>query len=170
MKILGHIGKENLVAAHQIARSISYSSQTKSSSAPHRLECWFRYRSNLQSIVKKRAKLWTVGDPHPRLVALGDRLLPGWHSLLCCKGERPLSDTSIRPHKDHAHFEAEAVMLNLGEAIYSEMPSEDDDEWEKHHLTDGMVVKIDTSLIHMAAQVSDVRYNLTFRKVREHFL
>jgi hypothetical protein len=94
---------------------------------------------------------------------LGDRLLPGWHSLLVCGG-----DTTIHWHRDHGHFEGIAVMVNLGEAFYLERDYEQGEL--QHHLTDGLVIRINTKLLHKAVPISAPRYNLTFRHIKPEFL
>lgn len=110
MEILGKISGDNLVAAHEIARSIELTQEVHSYYAPNRIEKWFRYASNLQSIPKGRARIERYSEAHPRLTKLGDRLCPNWHSLLVCGGHLPETSTSIQWHRDHGHFVAEAVV------------------------------------------------------------
>jgi hypothetical protein len=170
MEVLGQIKGQNLSDAWNLARSISFNSEVKSTSAPRRLERWYRYASNLQSIKAKRDKIWFTEEPHERLRVLGDRLLPGWDSLLACKGEQPQSSTTITPHRDHGHFEGCSVMLNLGEALYRQQPDPRFDIWEELVLTDGIIVRIDTKITHEARQLSRIRYNFTFRVIKPQFL
>ena len=104
-----------------------------------------------------------VESPDNRIQALGDRLLPGWQSLLVCGG-----DTTIHWHRDHGHFAGLAVLVNLGEACYMERDYEQGEL--KYDLTDGMVVRINTKLLHQAVPRSTPRYSLTFRHIKPAFL
>ncbi|MDF5718471.1 MAG: hypothetical protein PUP93_32555 [Rhizonema sp. NSF051] len=61
-------------------------------------------------------------------------------------------------------------MLNLGQAIYKEKPERESDRIVEHHLTDGQVVKINTKLLHCAEQISNIRYNFTFRRIKPEYL
>lgn len=75
-------------------------------------------------------------------------------------------DTSIRPHRDHGHFAAEALTINLGEAVYY--------EWsgcvtEPMLLRDGDVVLLDVKTTHSARQTSPERFNITFRRLAVGF-
>lgn len=171
MEILGKISGDNLVAAYDIAQQIELSQEVHSYYAPNRIEKWFRYGSNLQSIPKGRARIEKHSEPHPRLTKLGDRLYPNWHSLLVCGGNL-LEDTStsIQWHRDHGHFAADAIMLNLGQAIYREQPDRGSDRIVEHHLTEGLIVRINTKLLHCAEQVSQTRYNFTFRSIKAEYL
>lgn len=164
MEILGQIQGQNLQALWDWVTTLPLSpTALRSRYAPNRRVKCFGIASNLQSITKGRAKLTRVDDPPPRIQDLGDRLLPGWHSLLVCGG-----DTTIDWHRDHGHFEGIAVMVNLGEAIFM--------EWEpqrgelQHHLTNGLVIRIDTKQLHRAVPLSTPRYNLTFRHLKPEFL
>lgn len=118
MEILGKI--RNVTDALEISRAMDYQKVVHSSYAPQRLEKWGRLGSNLQSLKNGQHKVLTAPEPHPRLAALGDRFLPGWHSLLRCAGVQPNSDTNIDWHRDHGAFTPWAVMLNLGEALFVE--------------------------------------------------
>ena len=170
MKILGKISDANLAAAYEIARSIQLTQEVHSSYAPNRTEKWFRYGSNLQSIPEGRARIFPCEEPHPRLVAFADRLFPNWHSLLICGGYLPETSTSIKWHRDHSHFIGKVVMLNLGEAIYREKPERGSARIIEYKLTDGLVVLIDTKLLHSAEQISPKRYNFTFRRIKPQYL
>jgi hypothetical protein len=164
MKILGHLERENLAELWEWVKSLPLSSTAiRSRYAPNRLVKCFGIASNLQSIAKGRARLIQTDDPGQRIRALGDRLLPGWHSLLVCGG-----DTTIHWHRDHGHFMGTAVMVNLGEAFYFERDYEQGEL--RHHLTNGMVICIDTKLLHKAVPISTPRYNLTFRHLKPEFL
>ncbi|MGA7934380.1 MAG: hypothetical protein WCA35_12605 [Kovacikia sp.] len=164
MEIIGQIGEEDLAKLWTWVQALSLSPTTiRSRYAPNRSVKCFGVASNLQSIPKGRARLFQSNDPGTRIRSLGDRLLPGWHSLLVCGG-----DTTIHWHRDHGHFEGIAVMVNLGEALYFER---DYDQGElQHPLTDGLVIRINTKLLHKAVPLSTPRYNLTFRHIKPEFL
>jgi len=164
VEIIGQIQGKHLAELWTWVESLPLSATAiRSRYAPNRRVKCFGVASNLQSIAKGRAKLTRVDSPEPRIQALGERLLPGWHSLLVCGG-----DTTIHWHRDHGHFEGIAVMVNLGEAIYMER---DYTQGEMHHhLTDGLVVRINTKLLHRAVPVFTPRYNLTFRHLKSEFL
>lgn len=164
MEILGRIEGDSLSELWEWVQSLSLSrTAIVSRYAPNRVVKCFGVASNLQSISKGRGRLFRADDPGDRIRNLGDRLLPGWHSLLVCGG-----DTTIHWHRDHGHFEGPAVMINLGEAFYFERDYELGEL--KHHLTDGLVVRINTKLLHKAMPISNPRYNLTFRHVKPEFL
>ena len=135
---------------------------TKSSYVHGRLEKWYRRGSNLQSLARGHAQLFKCPDPPDRLIQFGDRSLPGWHSLLVCGGP-----TSIHWHRDHGHFERQAVMINLGRAVYREL---DKEVVESLTLEDGDVVELDIKVIHVADQLSPVRFNFCFRRIKPEFL
>ncbi|MBD2461404.1 hypothetical protein H6G89_10125 [Oscillatoria sp. FACHB-1407] len=164
MEIIGQVQGDNLTELWEWVQSLTLSPNTiRSRYAPNRLVKCFGIASNLQSIAKGRARLYRVEDPGDRIRALGERLLPGWHSLLVCGG-----DTTIHWHRDHGHFEGMAVMVNLGEALYCER---DYDKGElQHTLTDGLVIRINTKLLHKAVPLSTPRYNLTFRHLKPEFV
>lgn len=136
-------------------------------SAPDRLEAWYGLGSNL-AIDRKERVVLEAPLPPERICQLGSRLFNGWDSLLLCGG-----NTYISWHRDHGHFEASAVMVNIGEAVFSmKVPGvfpakEEIVEW---YLTDGQVVRIDTKLLHCAKPVTPGRMSLTFRKVKEDHL
>lgn len=164
MEIIGRIEGENLAALWEWVESLPLSPTTiRSRYAPNRSVKCFGIASNLQSISKGRARLFQTDDPGKRIRSLGDRLLPGWHSLLVCGG-----DTTIHWHRDHGHFEGIAVMVNLGEALYFERDYHQGEL--QHHLTDGLVIRINTKLLHQAVPLSIPRYNLTFRHLKPKFL
>jgi len=165
MKVLGKLTGKNLEDAHRLALSIPLTRAVHSGYAPNRVEAWYEYASNLQSIQSDRAKVWYEKSAPERLAAFGNRHYPGWNSLLICGGQ-----TNISWHRDHGHFEAKAVMLNLGESLYREQPNRGSDKYNEYLLTDGLVVEIDTKLIHSAVQLSDVRVNITYRKIRSQYM
>jgi len=164
MEIMGQFRGDDLAQLSGWVESLSLSPTTiRSRYAPNRLVKCFGIASNLQSIPKGRARLYQTDDPGDRVRLLGERLLPGWHSLLVCGG-----DTTIGWHRDHEHFEGIAVMENLGEAFYFERDYEHGEL--RHHLTDGMVIRINTKLLHKAVPLSIPRYNLTFRHLKPEFV
>lgn len=164
MEIIGQIQGQNLAELWAWVEALPLSpTAIRSRYAPNRRVKCFGVASNLQSIARGRAKLTRVELPEPRIRELGERLLPGWHSLLVCGG-----DTTIHWHRDHGHFEGMAVMVNLGEAIYMERNYEQGER--QYPLTDGLVVRINTKLLHQAIPLSTPRYNLTFRHLKPEFL
>lgn len=164
MDIIGRISGEDLAELWKWVESLPLSpTAIRSRYAPNRSVKCFGIASNLQSIAKGRARLFQTDDPGSRIRSLGERLLPGWHSLLVCGG-----DTTIHWHRDHGHFAGMAVMVNLGEAFYFERDYEQGEL--QHHLTDGLVIQMNTKLLHKAMPLSTPRYNLTFRHLKPEFL
>jgi len=161
-QIIGTISSEARDYLRDWARQQPLDEVTKSSYVNGRREAWYRLGSNLQCIPAGRAKLFQAPEPCRRLVDFGDRLLPGWHSLLVCGGK-----TTITAHRDHGHFEAEAVMINLGSAEYVEHVGT---TLESVSLYDGAVVRLDIKVTHAARQTSDERFNFTFRRIKSEFL
>lgn len=135
---------------------------TKSRYVNGRLEKWYRTGSNLQSLARGHARLFSCPEPPERLIKFGDQNLPGWHSLLVCGGP-----TSIHWHRDHGHFERIAVMINLGRAVYREL---DKEVIESVTLEDGDVVELDIKITHAADQLSNERFNFCFRRIKPEFL
>jgi hypothetical protein len=158
MKTLGFIKGDSLTGLETWMRSLSLDSTVRSSYAPFRTEKWFGYGSNLQNASTNGA-IFKTDSPPERIKLLGDKLLAGWHSILVCGG-----NTSINWHRDHAHFEGLAVMVNLGLAKFSEWDVGD------YELTHGQVVEIDTKVLHRAEPLCPNRMNLTFRKIKPQFL
>ncbi|MBD2309640.1 hypothetical protein H6G17_29895 [Chroococcidiopsis sp. FACHB-1243] len=169
LKVIGRIktGLDDLYAWCELQ---PLKHEVKSTYAPQRLEKWYRAGSNLRS--GDAEKVFRTDEPKRRIVKLGDRLLPGWHSELVCSGDRHSgTSTTISNHRDHTHFQGHAILVNLGEAIYREqLRRNDDSSWQEYKLTDGMVVSINTKLIHSAEQISTERYNLTFRHFKPEYL
>lgn len=163
MEILGKLSGEELEYIRTWCRSLKLLPITKSSYVGGRVEKWFNIGSNLQNIRLGRAKI-TVNEIVPDFISQwGTRFLSGWNSVLVCGGA-----TSINWHRDHGHFEAPAVMINLGSALYTEQVY---GEGEKsQHLTDGTIVKINTKLLHKSEQQSTERFHITFRTIKEQFL
>ena len=151
MKILGKI--ENLAIAYEIAVAIDYGDVVKSSYTTGRLEKWYRYGA-----IVGTGKIFKCEEPAERLIKIGDRFLTGWHSLLCCTGA-----TSIQKHRDSGEFEGETLMMNLGEAefYYGD---------ETYRLTDGMVVKFNSKVLHGSRQLSDRRFHFTWRRLKNQQL
>lgn len=74
-------------------------------------------------------------------------------------------------------------MLNLGESYYYEAAPEGEYQTEytdrgrvipvklkRYLLKPGMIVLIDTKKLHSAEQLSEVRYNHTFRYIKDEYL
>lgn len=148
--------------------NLKYESVVKSSYAPDRLERWFGYNSNLQSIkdgrhiVKLEAAIPVIFD------RIKNTYFNDADSMLMCYGLKPNSDTSIKPHRDHGCFIAKAVMLNFGAAEYIEYNY--DGTIINYDLNDGDVVEIDTKIIHASRQYSELRMNATLRKLKPEFI
>lgn len=162
VETIGYVRADSLIALERWMRSEKLERATHSSYAPNRLEKWYRWASNLRD-PKNGGEIYKVEDAPERIIALGDKLLPGWHSILLCGG-----DTKINWHRDHSHFEDVAVMINIGVARYY--------EWEhncspvEYALSDGQVVKINTKVVHMADPTTADRMNLTFRRIKSQYI
>ena len=162
MKILGQI--KNTDEAWKAVNIISFHEAVKSHYAPRRLEQWFEWGFNLQSIKEGRHQLSSYNQAPDRFKRLGNLVYPGWNSLLCCYGNfQDETSTSITTHRDHGFCENKVVMLNLGIADFTI-------DGKTHRLVDGVVVEFDSKLPHSARQLSKERANFSFRKVRESFL
>lgn len=139
----------------------------QSSYAPKRLEKWFNNGSNLGSIDGNRGTVFpcTPLEPHIGNIVV-PKYLKSYNSVLLCGG-----NTSINWHRDHGHFEAIAIMVNLGQATFWEQldPSDAGTQME-YMLNHGDIVKIDTKVLHKAVQVNADRYSLTFRTIRPEFM
>lgn len=122
-----------------------------------RLERWYRAGTDLRC----DPTVFAAPEPPKRIVALGDAVLPGWQSLLCCGGR-----TSIARHRDHRCFAAEAAMLNLGEAALSYWI---DGAERELVLLDGDLIRLDVSVLHASDQLSDERFCITFRRFTPTF-
>lgn len=171
MKILNQLETKYADLLREWCRKQKLAETTYSSYVKGRLEKWYRMGSNLQSIKLGYAKVFKCTDAPGWITACGDKYLPGWNSLLVCGGP-----TTIDWHRDHGHFFGPAVMINLGEAKYSEaerhaaISAGSSPRAQSHDLKDGMIVLIDTKLPHKSEQVSPERFNLTFRTIRPEFL
>lgn len=129
-----------------------------------RLERWYGLGSNLRSVPSGHARVFAADEPGDRLRRFGDQYLPGWHSILACGGP-----TSIGWHRDHAHFEAEAVMINLGEALFYERASPRAEQ-EILQLRDGDVIALNIKALHASHQLSPNRWNITWRRIKPEFI
>lgn len=150
-------------------RSLDLKEVTKSGYVKGRKEKWFTHGSNLQSPTKGGAIF--AADAAPDFIKeIGDKYYKGWNSILVCG-----NPTSIKWHRDHGHFEANAVMINLGTAKYEEMTYRhakigDGSEIKTTDLKDGQIVMINTKLLHQSTQTSDERFNITFRRIKDEYL
>ena len=188
MQIIGKISSSAILDAYAISREMLFSAIVHSTYAPSRQEVWHRTASNLQS--EATEKLWSLPDPHLRLVALADRTLPSWHSMLSCRGILENgSSTSIEFHRDHRHFSPWAVMLNLGEAFFFEESPSGKFEFQIENydlktrtkftrtfktnrtlLLPGQIIRFNSKLLHKAEQLSVERYNHTFRHIKPKYI
>jgi hypothetical protein len=143
--------------------------ETGSTYVKGRLEKWYRFGSNLQSVRSGRDRVFACPDVPDFIAEIGNRYLPSWNSVLVCGGP-----TSIHWHRDHGHFLGPAVMINLGLAKY---------EWadrgadvnaltgmKSAELQSGDVVRIDTKCPHRSTQISAARFNITFRTIKAEFM
>ena len=149
-------------------KSLDYDKTVKSSYAPERLEMWFGYGSNLQSIKDGRSSVEWVQDFPDWMDTLRREYFPAANSCLVCKGARKNSDTSIEWHRDHGNFENKVVMINYGKSTFY-LQTYDEGVIVKD-LQDCEVVDFDSKLLHKSSQISRERYILTFRKVKREFL
>jgi hypothetical protein len=148
-------------------RNLDFSRVVKSSYAPLRLERWYGYASNLQSIKEGRADVNWVENFPDWLDELRLKYFPESNSALICKGNRPDSETSIDWHRDHGTFESKVTMINFGYAVLYVQDYKTGTE--VYTLKDGQVVDFDSKLLHKSTQTSDERYIITFRKVKTEF-
>ena len=136
---------------------------TKSNYVENRLEKWLRVGSNLQSIPANRHRVFRCPEPPDFVTVLGDSALPGWESLLVCGGA-----TSITRHSDHGVFESQAVMLNVGQARFTEHYAGDREE--SLALESGDLILLDIKVPHSSVQLSPARFHMTFRRIKKPFL
>jgi hypothetical protein len=150
-KIIGHLGSL-LAEFKDWVEQQPTTELLHSNYARGRLECYYGLAVELGKV-----PVITQSLDDSLVKTLGDRFLPNWHSALLCKY---LSGIGINPHRDHTCFEPWAMMINLGEANFFEYDG-------KHKvitpLTDGMVVSINTKILHGVERVKQTRYSLTFR-------
>ena len=147
--------------------NLDFSNVVKSSYAPDRVEKWYGYCSNLQSIKNGKSELEWKEDFPDWLAQLRDKYYPGANSSLLCAGIKPDTDTSIDWHRDHGHFENEVVMINFGKSIFYLQTY--DEGTKTVNLKSGDVVKFDSKLLHKSSQTSQKRYIITFRKAKREF-
>ena len=165
---------ENIKGTHEYSILVEYMKQLQydklvhSSYAPKRLEKWFGYSYNLQSIKDGRHELKFIETIPYVFNRIKNDYYPESDSILICKGEKPDSDTSISNHRDHGCFLAKAIMLNIGISTYTE--TDYNGLVKLYELNDGDIIEIDTKIIHASSQISDLRLNATLRKVRPEFL
>lgn len=163
MKSIGFLNSSQHSGLKRWLSTLTLGQVVKSSYASKRKERWFRMGSNLQN-PKSGGRIFDCDEAPEYVNLLGNSLLIGWHSILVCGG-----DTSIDWHRDHGHFEAKAVMLNFGEAVFMERLSENH-ATQLYALRDGEIVEIDTKVLHKAQPTSPHRMNLTFRKIKPEYL
>lgn len=164
MEKLGKLDNKELKTIKNWTANQHLSKLTQSSVAPKRTEKWYRIGSNLKSINTGQDKLFLCPDPNKIITSIGDRYLPFWDSVAVCGG-----NTNIKWHRDHGHFKSYAVMVNLGEALFSEKLNKKSPP-SVYHLTDGDIVKFDSKIFHQAEQLSERRFNIIFRQIRPEFL
>ena len=85
-------------------KTVNFDKTVKSSYAPDRLEAWFGYGSNLQSIKDGRSEVIWIQDFPEWMNELRTKYFPDSNSCLVCKGTKSNSDTSIEWHRDHGNF------------------------------------------------------------------
>jgi hypothetical protein len=149
-------------------RELDFGKTVKSSYAPDRVETWFGYGSNLQSVKDGRSEVTWKADFPSWLEDLKKTYFPSANSALLCKGVKPHSDTSIDWHRDHGNFENRVVMVNFGESIF--YLQDYNQGTIVHTLRDCDVVEFDSKLLHKSHQTSSERFMITFRKVKREFL
>ena len=156
----------NTILRFMIAQD--YGKTVKSSYAKKRLEKWYGYHSNLQSVKGDRHAVVYSEDLPEVFERIRLTHYPEADSLLMAYGKKPLSDNSILPHRDHAFCKNKAIMINFGSSIFTEHPYDSDPI--NYKLKPGDIVEIDTKIIHSSEQISNRRYNATFRQVRPEWL
>lgn len=167
MKLLGHLATDDRTFLEEWCREQHLARVAQSRLAPKRVEKWFGLASNLAYIHTGQAQVYvaTSFEVIPSILKqMGDLLLPGWNSILVCGG-----DTTIRLHKDHPHFQATALSINLGVAEYEEVKPQPLGR-QLSTLLPGQVLELDISIPHRATQTSESRYNVTFRTIKGSFL
>jgi len=99
-------------------RTLEFDKTVKSSYAPLRIEIWYGYGSNLQSVKDGRSEVEWKKDFPDWLEVLRKRYYPEANSALLCKGTKPDSDTTIDWHRDHGNFDKKVVMFNFCHTIF----------------------------------------------------
>lgn len=158
VEIIGRI-QTDLGKLHRWVKQQAVAPLLNSNYARGRLECYYGLAVDL----KKQPKIEPALQDQ-QVNALGDRLLPHWHSALLCKY---LPGVGINPHRDHTCFQPWAVMVNIGEAHFFEYK---DQEKVVTQLCSGDIVRINTKILHGVEPVTSVRYSLTFRHIKTEFL
>ena len=158
VEIVGHI-RTDLEKLHRWAAQQPVTTLLKSNYARGRLECYYGLAIDL----KKQPTILPASQD-PQVTALGDRLLPNWHSALLCKYP---TGVGINPHRDHTCFQPWAVMVNIGKANFFEYEGREKIVTQLHS---GDVVRINTKILHGIEPVQSVRYSLTFRHIKAEFL
>ena len=148
-------------------KKIDFGKNVKSSYAPDRVEMWYGYGSNLQSIKDGRVEVEWKRDFPDWLEKIREKYFPEANSALLCKGSRPFSDTSIDWHRDHGTFENKVVMVNFGEAIF--YVQDYDNGTIIKELKNCDVVDFNSKLLHKSSQTSNERFIITLRKTRKEF-
>lgn len=167
-------GKKSIEFLHTLDRKLedelkneNFQKIVKSSYAPNRLESWYGYSSNLQSIKEGRVEIsWERNFPD-WLQDIRDVYFPEANSALLCRGNKPDSDTSIEWHRDHGTFENRVVMVNLGKALF--YLQDYVNGTLVYELKDGDVIDFDSKLLHKSVQTSNNRTIITFRKLKTEF-
>jgi hypothetical protein len=148
-------------------KTLEFDKTVKSSYAPKRVEIWYGYGSNLQSVKDGRSEVEWKRDFPDWLDKLRKTYFPEANSALLCKGTKPDSDTSIDWHRDHGNFEKRVVMVNFGHTIF--YLQDYIQGTLVYTLKDGDVVNFDSKLLHKSTQITEDRYIITFRKVKKEF-
>ena len=149
-------------------KAMEFGKTVKSSYAPERVEIWYGYSSNLQSVKEGRSLVEWARDLPEWLDELRQKYFPTSNSVLICKGTKADSDTSIDWHRDHGNFQNRVVMINYGIATFYLHTY--NNGTLIHELKDCDVVDFDSKLLHKSSQLSNDRYIITFRQVRREFL
>ena len=157
-KIIGQICRD-LPKLHRWAERQPVRELLRSSYAPGRLECYYGFGVSLL-----KHPIVTPALKDSEVEGLGDRLFPGWDSALLCKYA---PGVGIRPHRDHTCFTATAVMVNIGKANFFEY---DGKQKNVTPLEDGVIVRINTKILHGVEPVQKTRYSLTFRQIKAEYL
>jgi hypothetical protein len=161
-------GTQEYIAILKFMVETDYMKIVKSSYAPLRLEKWYGFNSNLQSVKSDRHEVTFSEDIPTVFDRIHRTYYPDSDSMLMAYGKKPESDSSIAPHRDHSFCQAKAIMINFGSSVFTEHPYDSDPI--DYTLQPGDIIEIDTKLIHSSKQISDRRYNATFRKVRPEYL
>ena len=149
-------------------KAMEFGKTVKSSYAPARVEIWYGYSSNLQSVKDGRSVVEWARDLPRWLDELRLKYFPTSNSVLVCAGCKPSTDTSIQYHRDHGNFENRVVMINFGKALFYVQTY--NDGVVSKVLENRDVVEFNSKLLHKSDQISDERFIITFRKVKREFL